>query len=144
MDDLPFEEENEDLAQRGEHLEDEDLEYINSILNSFSRPTCYHQGSSQLKLKSITTEDAPARAWMSQMPPPKFNLNFNQNSTIISSGEDHLSYFSSAVDERDCELGDYFSDDEEDDTGDSQDLESENNFWNTPKNKKSEDDSLLP
>jgi hypothetical protein len=53
------------------------------------------------------------------MTPPEFNLNFNQNSMTLSPGEDHFSYFSSVEDEGDIELGDYFSDDEEDDTGDS-------------------------
>ena len=143
---MPFDEEDEDLARRGEHLEDGDLEYINSILNSFSSPTCYRQSSSQPKLKSITTEDAPARAWTSQTPPPKFNLNFNQNSTTLSSREDHLSYLSNAEYEGDSELGnyfsddeeenteigelgEYFSDDEEDDTEIGQNLKSESNFW---------------
>jgi len=120
-DDRPFDENEEDLAKLSENLEDGDLEYINSILNSFSSPTCDRQSSSQLKLKSITEEDAPARAWTSQTTPPKFNLTFNQNSTTLSSEEDHFSYFSSAVDGSDDELGDYFSDDEEEDIGDSQD-----------------------
>ncbi len=56
MDDMPFSENEEDLAKLSDHLDDGDLEYINSILNSFSSPTCYRQGSSQLKLKSITPE----------------------------------------------------------------------------------------
>jgi hypothetical protein len=60
-DGMPFNENEEDLAKRYDHLDDGDLEYINSILNSFSSPTCYRQGSRQLKLKSITPEDAPAR-----------------------------------------------------------------------------------
>jgi hypothetical protein len=136
---MPFSENEEDLAKQSDHLDDGDLEYINSILNSFSSPTCYRQGSSQLKLKSITPEDAPARSWTSQMTPPKFNLNFNQNSTTHSPGEDHFSHFSSVKDKGDIELGDYFSDDEEDDTEISQNSKSESNFWSPTKFKNSEE-----
>ena len=114
MDGGPFWESKESLAKRSDQPDDGDLEYISNILNSFSSPTCYHEGPSQLKLKSITPEDAPARACASHMTPPKFNFNFNQNSTTHSPGEDHSSYFSNVEDERAIELGDYFSDDDED------------------------------
>ncbi len=141
MDDLPFDEDEEDLAKRSEHIEDGDLAHISSILNSFSKPTCYRQSTSQQKLKSLTTEDALARAGTSQTTLPKFNLN--QNSTTLSAKENHLSYFSSVIDEGDSELGDYFSDDEEDDTEDNQDLESENNSWSPTRSKKQEDNFQL-
>ncbi len=117
MEDVPFDENGESLAKRSEHLEDGDLEYINHILNSFSNPRCYREDSSQRELESLTTEDALARACASPKTPPKFYLKFNQNSTTRSQGEEHFNYFSSIEDERDSELGDYFSDDEEDDTG---------------------------
>ena len=117
LDDLTFQEDDEPLAGQSEHLEDEDVRFINSIFNSFSSPTCYRQDYSQLKLKSSSTEDAPTRAWTPETPPPpKFNQNFNQNSTTRSSQQDHLSYFANAEYEGDSELGDYFSDDEENDT----------------------------
>ena len=73
------------------------------------------------------------------MTPPKFNLNFNQNSTTRSLGEDHFSYFSSVENEGDIELGDYFSDDEEDNTEIGQHLKSESNFWSPTKFKNSEE-----
>ncbi len=137
--DVPFNENGESIAKRSEHLDDGDLEYINNILNSFSNIRCYREGSSQRELKSLTTEDAPARACASPKMPPKFNLNFNQNSTTRSQGEEHFSYFSSIGDERDIELGDYFSDDKEDDTGGCQNLESESNFWSPTEFKNLED-----
>jgi hypothetical protein len=131
LEDLPFDEEDENLTRQGEHLEDGDLEYINSIFNSFPSQTCYRQGSNQLKLKNFTTEDALTRARTSKMPPPNFNQNFNQNSTTLSSREDHLSYLSNTDYEGDSELGNYFSDDEEEDTEIGQKLKSEGNFWSS-------------
>jgi len=56
------------------------------------------------------------------------------------SEEDHFSYFSNVEEEGPTELGDYFSDDEEDDSWDEEDLTSENNpgshtdFNNTEEN----------
>jgi hypothetical protein len=61
--------------------------------------------------------------------PQKFNLKFNQNSTTRRSEEDHFSYFSNIEEEGTSELGEYFSDDEEDDTWDREDLTSESNPW---------------
>jgi len=139
MDGKPFWENKENLAKRSDHLDDGDLEYINNILNSFSSPIGYHEGPSQLKLKSITPEDALARASTPQMTPPEFNLNFNQKSMTRGPEEDHFSYFSNVEDERAIKLGDYFSDDEEDDIGDRQDLKSESHFWSPTKFNNSEE-----
>ena len=51
--------------------------------------------------------------------------------TTRGSEENHFSYFSNVEEERPIELGDYFSDDEEDDTWDKEDLTSENFYeWN--------------
>ncbi len=61
MDGKLFWKSEENLAKRSDHLDNGDLEYINNIINSFSSPTCYHEGPSHLKLKSLTPEDAPAR-----------------------------------------------------------------------------------
>ncbi len=53
----------ESLTEQHEHLDDGDLEYINDILNSFSKPI-YNQGNSRnLTLESITPEDALACAF---------------------------------------------------------------------------------
>jgi hypothetical protein len=145
MDNLPFDEEDENLARQNEHLQDEDLACIKNIFNSSPNPTCYRQSSNQLKLKSSTTEDASTRARTLQTPPPKFNKTFNQNSTTRSSNESYLSYFSTTDYEGDSELGDYFSDDEEEDTeiGELGDYFSDNEEADTEiyQNSKSEDSS---
>jgi hypothetical protein len=119
----------EGLTERNEHLDDGDLEYIYNILNSFSKPIYNHGNSRNLELESITPEDALAHAFASQKTPQKFNLKFNQNSTTRGSEEDHFSYFSNVEEEGTSELGDYFSDDEEDDTWDREDLKSKSNPW---------------
>jgi hypothetical protein len=124
-----FWEDEEFRAKRDDKLSDGDLEYINNILNSFSRHNYNHENSNNLKLESITPENALARAFASQRTPPEFNLKFNQNSTTRGSEEDHFSYFSNIEDEGTSELGDYFSDDEGDDTWDTEDLTSESNPW---------------
>ncbi len=124
-----FWKDKESRAKPDDHLDDGDLEYINNILNSFSRHNYNHENSNNLKLESITPENAPARAFASQRMPPEFNLKFNQNLTTRGSEEDHFSYFSNIEEERTSELGDYFSDDEEDDTWDTEDLTSESNPW---------------
>jgi hypothetical protein len=58
----PFWENEESLAKRDDHLDSEDLEYINAILNSFSKQDGNHKTSNHLQLKSATPEDARARA----------------------------------------------------------------------------------
>jgi hypothetical protein len=49
--------------------------------------------------------------------------------TTRGSEEDHFSNFSNVEEEGTSELGDYFSDDEEDDTWDEENLTSESNPW---------------
>ncbi len=61
LDDLPLDEEDEDIAKQNERLEDGDLEWVNSIFNAFPNPTFYRQNSNQPKLKSITAKDALTR-----------------------------------------------------------------------------------
>jgi hypothetical protein len=119
-----FWEDGESLAKQNDHLDDEDLEYINNILNSFSKPAYNHEGSNNSKSESTTPEDALARAFASRKLMPEFNLNFNQKSTTRGSEENHFSYFSNVEEEGASELGDYFSDDEEDDTWDQEYLTS--------------------
>jgi hypothetical protein len=100
--------------KRDDPLDDGDLEYINVILNSFSRQNCNHENSDHIKLESFTPEDALTRALAPRRTPQEFNLKFNQNSTTRGSKEDHFSYFSNVEEEGPAELGDYFSDDKED------------------------------
>jgi hypothetical protein len=121
----PFCEERESLAKQRDHLDDKDLEFISDILDSFSRPSYNYNGSNNLKLKSITPEDALARA----CTPQRLNLKFNQNLMTRGSEEDHFSYFSNLEEGGPSELGDYFSDDEDDDTWNKTNLTSENNPW---------------
>jgi hypothetical protein len=115
--------------EREDHLDDGDLEYINVILNSFSRQNCNHKNSTGLKLESFTPKDVLTRALAPMRMPREFNLNFNQNLTSHGSKEDHFSYFSNVEEEGPTELGDYFYDDEEDDNWDKEDLSSESNPW---------------
>ncbi len=79
----------ESLTEQNEHLDDKDMEYINEILNSLSKPVYKHKNSHQLNLKSITPEDALARSLASQMTPQEFNLKFNQKSTTRGYEENH-------------------------------------------------------
>ncbi len=74
-DNEPFWEDGESLAKQSDHLNDEDREYVNNILNSFSRPICEHEGSNNLKLKNVTQEDALARMCAPWKTPQEFNLN---------------------------------------------------------------------
>ncbi len=124
-----FWEDEESLAKQDDHLDDRDLEYINVILNAISRQSGNHRDSNNSKLESFTPEDALTRALASPRTPPDFNLKFNQNLTTRRSEADHFSYFSNIEEEGTTELGDYFSDDEEDDTWDKEDLSSESNPW---------------
>ncbi len=80
-------------------------------------------------MESINPEDALARAFASQKTPPEFNLKFNQNSMTRGSEAGHFSYFSNVEEEGTIELGNYYSDDEEDYTWDKGDLTSESNPW---------------
>ncbi len=84
-DNEPFWEDGESLTKQSDHLDDEDLEYVNNILNPFSRPICNHEGSNYLKLKNVTQEDTLERAFASRKTPQEFNLKFNQKSTTRGS-----------------------------------------------------------
>jgi hypothetical protein len=65
-DNEPFWEDEESPAKRSDHLDDEDLEYVNNILNSFSRPIGNHKGSNNLKSTNVTQKDALARACITE------------------------------------------------------------------------------
>ncbi len=122
-----WEDEESPANKRADHLDDEDLEYI--ILNSLSTQNGNHNNSNNLQLESFTTEDALMRAHAPMRTLQEFNLKFNQNSTSHGSKEDHFSYFSNAEEEGTLELGDYFSDDKEDDTWDEENLTNKSNHW---------------
>jgi hypothetical protein len=124
-----FWEDGESFTERDGHLDDGDLEYINVILNSFSRDQGTHKNSNNSQLESFTPEDAQACALASPRTPSEFNLKFNQKSTIRESEENYFSYFSNVEGEGTSELGDYFSDNREDDTWDTEDLKSESHTW---------------
>jgi hypothetical protein len=125
-------EDNEPFWETGEGLADnEDLKFVNNILNSFSKPIGNQEGSNNLRLTNATQKDALAHAFASRETPQKFNLKFNQKLTTRGSEENHFSHFSNVEEEKPFELGDYFSDDEEDDTWNKEDLTSENFYqWN--------------
>ncbi len=124
-----WEDEESPADKRTDHLDDEDLEYINVILNSLSTQNGNHKNSNNLQLESFTTEDALMHAHAPMRTPQEFNLKFNQNSTSHGSKEDHFSYFSNVEEEGTIELGDYFSDDKEDDTWDEENLTNKSNHW---------------
>jgi hypothetical protein len=119
-----WETEGSPVNEQNDHLDDGDLEYINAILNSFSKPNYKHKKSNGLKLESFTPEDTPTRAPAPIRTPQQFNLKFNQNSTRHGSEEEDFSYFSNIEEEGSTDLGNYFSDDEEDDNWDEEDLSS--------------------
>jgi hypothetical protein len=67
--------------------------------------------------------------WETEGGPVNKNLKFNQNLTSRSSEEENFSYFSNVEEEGPTDLGNYFSDDEEDDSWDEEDLSSESDTW---------------
>ncbi len=86
-----WEDEESPANERDDHLDDGDLEYINVILNSFSRQDCNHENSDYLQLESFTPEDVLMHALAPLRTLQEFNLKFNQNSTTRGSEEDRFS-----------------------------------------------------
>jgi hypothetical protein len=134
--------EGSSATKQADQWGDEDLEYLNAILNSFSGQNCNHKNSKKLQLESFTPEDALTRALPQMKMPQEFNLKFNQNLTSRVPEEDNFSYFSNieeegpielgdyfSDDEEDTELGDYFSDDKEDDSWEEEERSSESDPW---------------
>jgi hypothetical protein len=107
------------VNEQDDHLHDGDLEYINAILNSFSKQNFNHENSNGLKIESFTPEDALTCALAPTRTQQQFNLKFNQNSTSRGSNDENFSYFSNVEEEGPTDLGNYFSDDEEDLSGES-------------------------
>ncbi len=125
-----WETEGSPVNKQNGYLDDGDLEYINAILNSFSKQNPNHKNSHGLELESFTPEDALTRALAPIRTPQEFNLKFNQNSMSRGSEAENFSYFSNIEEEGPTDLGNYFSDDEEDDSWDEEDLSSESDHWN--------------
>jgi hypothetical protein len=117
------------VNEQVDHLDHGDLEYINAILNSFSRQNFNHKNSNGLKLESFTPEDALTCPLTPIRTLQEFNLKFNENLTNRSSKEENFSYFSNIEEEGPTDLRNYFSDDEEDDSWDEEDLSSESDPW---------------
>ncbi len=110
-------------------MDDEDLAYITTILNSFSKPKV---------IGPVSPEVAPARAPIQTTMLPKFNQKFNQNSTNNGSEDKKFSYFSNLEEEGPTDLADYFSD-KENDSWDNESLSSEGDTWSQPDFNDSED-----
>jgi hypothetical protein len=103
-------------------LDDEDLAYITTILNSFSKTKL---------IDPVSPEGAPAHAPTRATTPPKFNQQFNQNSMSHGSEDENFSYVSNFEEEGNTDLADYFSN-EEDDSWDNESFSSEGDTWSQP------------
>jgi hypothetical protein len=120
------------IKEEDESLDDEDLAYINDILNSFSKPEFSSEYPRDPELQLFSPEGALTRTPALMKTPLKFNQNFNQNSMSYNSEEENFSYFSNFEEEGSTELADYFSDEEEDDNLDNEEHSSESDPWNQP------------
>jgi hypothetical protein len=127
------------VKEEEESLDDGDLACINAILNSFSKTKLHSKNASNPEFKILTPEGALTRAPAPTMTPPKFNQKFNQNLTSYGHEDDDFSYFSNFEEEGPTDLADYFSDEEENDSLDNEDLSSESDPWNQPDFGKFED-----
>jgi hypothetical protein len=116
------------VKEEDESLDDGDLTYITTILNSFSKTKLNCKQPSTSELPPFTPEGALMRAPAQIMPPPKFNQKFNQNSTSYGSEDRNFSCFSNFEEEGTTELADYFSD-KEDDSLDNEDPTGESDNW---------------
>ncbi len=115
--------ERDSIEGEEDTLDDEDLAYIATIiLNVFSKPKL---------IDPVSPEGAPVRAPTRATMPPKFNQQFNQNSTSHGSENENFSYFSNFEEEGHTDLADYFSD-EEDDSWDNESFSSEGDTWSQP------------
>jgi len=101
-------EENESGLDEEEEdsLENEDLTFITSILDSFSRPKSNSNKLNESSCGIFPPEGAPMRATAKQMMPPKFNHKFNQNLTIKNPATEKVSYFPTIEEEEAGELSD--------------------------------------
>ncbi len=120
------------VKEEDDSLVDEDLAYINALLNSFSKTKFNHKNSNGPESPISTPEGALMRALAPIGTPPKFNQKINQNSMSCGSEQENFSYFSNFEEEGPTDLADYFSDEEEDNSLDREDLSSESNTWSQP------------
>jgi hypothetical protein len=127
------------IKQEDESSDDEDLAYINAILNSFSKPEFNGGNPRDPGLQLFTPEGTLTCAPAPIKTPPKFNQKFNQNSTSYGSEDENFSYFLNFEEEGPTNLADYFSDKEEDDSLDNEDLSSESDPCSQPDFGKFED-----
>jgi len=104
--------------EKDDSLEDEDITFITSVLDSLSNT---RNGASTLNrtgYEILTPEGATARAQAKHMAPPKFHQKFNQqfshNSTIKSSALHPFSCFPTILEERSSELSEYLDEEEYD------------------------------
>ncbi len=74
-----WETEGSPVNEQDDHPDDGDLEYIDAILNSFSRQDFNHKKSNGPKLESFTPGDALTRPLAPIGTPQEINLKFNQN-----------------------------------------------------------------
>ncbi len=116
------ENENGRVEEEDDSLENEDLTYITSILASFSKPKLNSDEESDCAI--FMPEGAQTRVTAKQMTPPKFNQKFNQNLTIRNSTAGRFSCFPTILEEGPTEPADY-SDEEEDNSLDNEDILSE-------------------
>jgi hypothetical protein len=121
---LPEETEHGFFQEEDNSLENEDLTYVTAILDSFSKPESNSEELNGSDYAIFTPEGAPTRATAKQMTPPNFNQHFNQNLTIKNSAAEKFSCFPTILEDKHSELADY-SDEEEDDSLDNEDIWSE-------------------
>ncbi len=87
-------------------LENEDLTFITSILDSFSRTKSKSNELDESSRTIFTPEGVPTQATAKQMTPPKFNHKFNQNLTIKNPATEKVSYFTTIEEEEAGEFSD--------------------------------------
>jgi hypothetical protein len=101
-------EENESSLDEEEDdsVENVDLTFITSILDSFSRPKSKSNELNESSCTIFTPEGAPTRATAKEMTPPKFNHKFNQNVMIKNRATEKVSYFPTIEEEEAGEFSD--------------------------------------
>jgi hypothetical protein len=92
--------------EEDDSLENEDLTFITSVLDSFSNTKSETSKQSKACYGILTPEGATAKAETKQMMPQKFNQNFNQNSMINSSATKQFNCFPTIKDKGASEFSD--------------------------------------
>jgi hypothetical protein len=102
----PEENENGIVKEEVDSWDNEDLTYITSILDSFSKSKSNSDQLNDSDCAIFMPEGALTRATAKQMTPPKFNQKFNQNSTIKNSAAEKFSCFPTILEEGPTDLAD--------------------------------------